>query len=169
MPREVDGGLRLAGALQDAARLRAQRKHVARAAQVRGLGLRVDGRQNGRGAVGGGDAGRRPPARLDRDRERRAEVGRVLLDHRRQLEGVAPLLGQGEADQPAPLARHEVDRLRRDLFGGDDEIAFVLAVLVVDDDDELARAKVRDGFLDARKRVRFSHFEIVSHAGWLAP
>ena len=54
--------------------------------------------------------------------------------------------------RPAALARHEVDRLGRHLLGREHEVALVLAVLVVHDDDELARAEVLDGALDGGER-----------------
>ena len=54
-----------------------------------------------------------------------------------------------EADEPAPVHRHEVDGLGRDLVGGHREIAFVLAVLVVDQDDHLAGADLVERVVDA--------------------
>ena len=53
-----------------------------------------------------------------------------------EVELVAALLGQGDADEAAALARHEVDRGGRDVLGREAEVALVLAILVVDDDDE---------------------------------
>src|SRR5262249_39200717 len=44
---------------------------------------------------------------------------------------------------------HEGDLLGLRLLGGHDEVALVLAVLVVDDDDQLAGRKGRDAVLDA--------------------
>ena len=88
----------------------------------------------------GGDAGGDALARLDRDGERGAERRLVLLGHRPQLELVAALVGQAEADEPARVRRHEVDRLGRDELRRDRQVALVLAVRVVDDDDELARS-----------------------------
>jgi hypothetical protein len=46
-----------------------------------------------------------------------------------------------QADQPAAVTRHEVDRLRRDLRGGHRQVALVLAILVVDDHDHPAGLK----------------------------
>ena len=76
----------------------------------------------------------------------------VPLGHRPQAELVAALLGQAEADQPAAVRRHEVDRLGRRELGGDRQVALVLAVGRVDDDDELALADVLDRLLDRRER-----------------
>jgi hypothetical protein len=49
------------------------------------------------------------------------------------------------------VRRHEVDRLRGRELGGDDEVALVLAVRIVDDDHELAVANVLDRVLDRRE------------------
>ena len=40
--------------------------------------------------------------------------------------------------RPRPYGHHEVDRRGRHLFGGDGQVALVLAILVVDDDDHPA-------------------------------
>ena len=39
----------------------------------------------------------------------------------------------------------------RDLFGGNGQVAFILAILVVDDDQHFAIAKIFNGFLDGSK------------------
>jgi len=74
---------------------------------------------------------------LDGDAERGVEASAVLLvvDHEWDPQLVQPLSRHGQADQPTAVAGHEVDDLRRGLLGGDGQIAFVLAVLVVHDDD----------------------------------
>jgi hypothetical protein len=46
----------------------------------------------------------------------------------------------------ARVPRHEVDRLRRDEVGGDDDIAFVFAILLVDQDDHAAGLQFSDDF-----------------------
>ena len=101
------------------------------------------------GAVVRRDPGRDAFAGLDRDRERGAERRLVLVRHLAQAELVAALRREAEADQPAAVRGHEVDRLRRDELRGDREVALVLAVVVVDDDDEAARADLLDRLLDA--------------------
>ena len=65
---------------------------------------------------------------------------------------LAALAGQAEADQPARMRRHEVDRIRRGELRCDDEIALVLALGVVDDDHHLPVPDVLDGLLDRRER-----------------
>jgi hypothetical protein len=104
--------------------------------------------------VGGGDAGRHAFARLDGDREG-GLVGRlVVVRHRPQVEVVAALLCQAETDEPAPVRRHEVDRLRRGELRGDRQVALVLAVGGVDHHHELPLADVLDRLLDRREGRR---------------
>ena len=57
-----------------------------------------------------------------------------------------------QADQAAPVAGHEVDRLGRDGGGRHRQVAFVLAVLVVDDDDHPPGADGLDGVVDRGER-----------------
>ncbi len=150
-PREVDGGLGLSRALQDAARARAEREDVAGLDEVVRRRGRVDRDLDRVGPVVGRDPGRDALARLDRDGERGAERRLVLVGHLAQAELLAPLGREAEADQPPPVGRHEVDRLGRDELRGDREVALVLAILVVDDDHEPARADLLDRLLDGRE------------------
>ena len=151
-PGEVDGRLGLAGAPQDAARLRAQREDVAGLDERVGALARVDRDLDRVRAVVRGDAGGHALARLDRDGERRAVRGLVAVGHLAQPEVVAALLGQAEADQPARVHGHEVDRLGRRELGRDRQVALVLAVGGVHHDDELALADVLDRLFDGRER-----------------
>ena len=150
-PREVDRGLGLARALEDAAGARAQREDVARLDEVVRALARVDRDLDRARAVGGRDPGRHAFARLDRDRERGLERRLVVVRHRLEAELVAALLGEAEADEPARVRGHEVDRLGRGELGGDREVALVLAVRGVDDDHELALADVLDCLFDRRE------------------
>ena len=105
----------------------------------------IDGDADGVGAVGGGDAGGDSLAGFDRLGEGGTEAGGVLLRHGRQAQVVGTLLGEGEADEAAAVAGHEVDSLGSDVLGGQGEIAFVLAVLVVDHDDHAAGLDIGHG------------------------
>ena len=91
-------------------------------------------RNDRRRAVGGGDASPRA-LQIDWDAERGAERRGVGADSERNLEFVEACAGHGEADLTAAVLRHEVDRFRRDLRRRHGEIAFVLAILIVHDDD----------------------------------
>src|SRR5439155_1028659 len=150
-PREVHRRLGVAGAAQDAARHRPQRKDVARAGEILGPHLRIDQRADRDRAVVGGGAGRDATSGVDRHGERGRHGRRVVRDHHRDLEFVQPLAGHRYTDEAAAVLGHEVDGLRRDLVGGHDEIALVLAILVVDDHEDASRADLLDGRLDARK------------------
>ena len=146
--REVDRRLGLPGALEHAAGLGLEREHVAGLDEVarRGSGSIATWIVRARSAAR--DAGRDAVARLDRDRERGLERRLVLGRHQVEAELVAALGRQREADQPARLLGHEVDRLGRRELGGEHEVALVLAVLVVADDDHLAGADVLERLLD---------------------
>ncbi len=50
--------------------------------------------------------------------------------------------GQRQADQAAPVLGHEVDGFRRDEVGRQDQVAFIFAVFLVNEDDHAAGANV---------------------------
>ncbi len=85
--------------------------------------------------------------------------------------------GSDEADQAAAVGGHEVDRLGRGHLGGDHEVALVLAVLVVDEDEHAAVAGVVDDLFDRRNRVAPVVFHGsgglvihgARHSGWPVP
>ena len=72
----------------------------------------------------------------------------VLRRHLPEAQVLQPLLGHGQADQAASVLGHEVDGFGRDLLGGHRQVAFVLAVLVVDDHDHAAGADLLQRGLD---------------------
>src|SRR3546814_20476716 len=59
------------------------------------------------------------------------------------------VLREREADQPAPVRRHEVDRVGGHHLRGDDEIALVLAILLVDEDEHAAVLRLVDDLFGA--------------------
>ena len=65
---------------------------------------------------------------------------------RMKLEAVAFLRRQREAHDAARVGNHEVDRGGRAFFGGDDQVAFVFAVLVIDQHDHAAGLEFLDRF-----------------------
>ena len=110
--REVHAGFGLAGANEHAAVARAQREHVAGARKILRLGLGIDGGKNRDGAVGGADAGGDAEARVDGFAEGGAVDGGVDRRHQREMQLVAALLGERQADQAAAVLGHEVDGVR---------------------------------------------------------
>ena len=81
----------------------------------------------------------------------------ILLAHERQPEFLDALAGHGEADQAARVAGHEVDRVRGGELRGDDKIALVFPVLVIDQDEHPAVAGFFDQFLGAGDVFRQLH------------
>src|SRR5258705_405718 len=72
-------------------------------------------------------------SRIDGHRKGRTEAGGVLTRLRREMEFFDSLGSQGETDQPTGMFGHEIDGLGRDVLGGNDEIAFILAIFVIDE------------------------------------
>ena len=136
--REIDAAFSLAGALENAAGTGAQGEDVAGHDEVFGAAVVSDRGEDRRGSVSGGNAGRHAFAGFDGNREVRAELRVVVAGHHGQLQLVADVGGQGEADEAAAVVGHEVDDLRGHEFGGDGQIAFVFPVLVVHEDDHPA-------------------------------
>src|SRR6266478_782478 len=118
----------------------------------RGVHQRADGDR----AIVGGGAGGHAPASVHADREGGAERRGIVRDHHRDLQLVEALAEHGHADEPAPVLGHEVDRLRGRLLGGHEQVAFVLAVLVVDHDEHATGADLLDAFLD-RDELGLAH------------
>src|SRR6266404_9692705 len=155
---EIHGCFGLPGADEDAAIASAQRKNMAGAREILRLGLRIDGRQNGDGAVGGADSRAYADARVHRFGKRRAVNGSIDGRHEREAKLVAALFREGHADQAAAVLSHEVDGVGSDFLGGHGEVAFVFAVFVVDEDDHAALTDFFDGFFDGGEMgVVFSH------------
>jgi hypothetical protein len=125
---------------------------VARLDEVAGALRRVDRHLDRVGAIRCRDPRRDALAGLDRDRERRLVRRLVVVGHRPERELVTALLGQAQADEPASVRGHEVDRLRGRELRGDREVAFILTVRGVDHDDQLPLADVLDRVVDRGER-----------------
>src|SRR5699024_6880538 len=112
------------------------RDDVARADEVHSGRVRcAEGGDRGR-PRGGGDAGA-GAVQVDGDPVGGAVAVAVLVVHRRQRQPVARVVGQRDAHEPGGVAHGEGDQRRRRVRGGEDEVALVLAVGVVDDHDRL--------------------------------
>ena len=85
---------------------------------------------------------------IDGHGEGGAERRIVGADHRRQVQAFGLIDGDGRADDPAAVTDDERHLLRRAERSGADEIAFVLTVVVVGDDDEFAASERLDGLGD---------------------
>ena len=131
---------------------------VSRASEVRGTGFGVGQSADRGGAVVDRDARRASLAQqIDRNGEGRSEQRGVVLLHHVQFELGATLLRQRCAQDATALLKHEIHDLGGDLFRGDDEIALVFAVLVIDDDDDFSVAEVLDDLLHAIEHRLLCH------------
>src|SRR4029078_13290619 len=73
--------------------------------------------------------------------------------HQRNFELVETAGQHRQTNQSAAIARHEVDGIRRHLLVVHLQVPFVLAILVVANDDHPALAESLDGVLDSRERA----------------
>ena len=146
--REIDARFGLSGANEHASIPRAQRKNVAGPRKILRPRLGIDRGENGDRAVGRADACRDAETSVDRFGERGAVHRSIDRRHQRQMQLVAAIFGERQADQPARILRHEIDGFRRDFFGGHREVAFVFAVFVVDEDNHPPLADVFDSLFD---------------------
>jgi len=136
----------VAHALQHATIARAQREDVTAVPEVRRNGRRIHGDANRRRAILRADARRHAKSRrrVDGGDVRRPVAIEVRFGDRRQPQRVDPVAREREADHPAAALVHKIDHRRRDKLRGANQIPFVLAILVVRDDDELAVADGAD-------------------------
>ena len=144
--------LGVAGAREHAALLRHQREHVPGRDDVGRFGAGLDRDADGSRAVGGGDAGGDALGGFDRNRERGAEPAMHVAAHQRQRKLLAALLRQRQADKAAAEARHEVDVRGSSMRGGHQQVAFVLAVFVVHQDDHASPVDFVDDLGDRTDR-----------------
>lgn len=125
----------MAAPFQNTAGPGAQRKHMPRADDIRGLGSRRNGGADGGDTVGRRHAGGHAFAGFDRYREGRAVAALVVGNHGRQAQVVQRFIGQAQAHDSAAVANQLGHDGHGEFVGGYDEIGLVLAVVVVHQDD----------------------------------
>src|SRR5438874_7106020 len=122
--------------LQNAIPASAKWKNVTRACQIFGARAWVNCRQDGLATVvrrnSRCDAS---PFGIDRNCKCRAPKGAIEWHHLAEFKGIRSLTGNSQANQSTRMRSHEVDGLRSDFLRGNDDIAFVLAVFIIDDDN----------------------------------
>jgi hypothetical protein len=141
---QVATGLGMAGAHQHTTVNSLQRKDMARLDQVRRLCVYCHRRLHGAGPVRGRDTGGHALGGFDGDRERGAFLVAVAGHHGWQLQALAGLACQCEADQPASETRHEIDGGGIHVLGRQHQVAFVFAVFFVHQDHHATRSQVGD-------------------------
>ena len=126
-----------------------QRKHVPRPDEVLGTALLIDDRLNRGAPLERADAGL-AIAVIDRHREVRHLLA-ARRHHRLQIQPAGGLCRHWHADLAAAVRHQEVNELRRDLFRGDDEVALILTILRIQNDDRQPQRQSFQALFDARK------------------
>jgi hypothetical protein len=148
--------LRMPGARKNPTCLRDQGKHVTRLHDVVGRGVGGGRHADRVRAIGRGDAGRYALGGLDRHGEVGAVRGPVHGGHRRKVQLSRPCVGDRHADETAAEACHEIDRVGRHAIGGEHEVPFVFAILLVDEHDHPPRLHLGDDLDNRCDRHRSS-------------
>ncbi len=166
--RHVHRRLGMAGAHQHAAFSGQQREDVAGGGDVAIVLGGVDGDRHGVGAVMGGDAGRDAFAGLDGDGEGGGVARAVGARHQLKMQLLGPLRREREADEPAAVLGHEVDGVGRGHLRRDDEVALVLPLLGIDQDEHVPVARVLDHLLDGGERGMVAGLAQDRHGRWVS-
>jgi hypothetical protein len=146
---EVNRGFGLPGADEDSTVLGAQGEHVARPGEVFGVGGRVNEREDSRCAIGNGDAGA-AVGDVDGHGEGGFMAGGIATDHHVEPQGSETFGAHRHADEASAVGCHEVNGVGSGELGCHNEVAFVLAILVIYDDDDLAVLDVFDSLFNGR-------------------
>ncbi len=159
-PAEVDRRFGVARTHQHAAILGDQREDVARPDEIRAARIVVRKVADCRRAVVGGNPGCRAVPVIDRNRKRRAVNSVAVRDHRRKMQAPRGFRSQWRADDTAGMADDERHLLRRRVYRCEDQVALVLAVVVVRHDDDIAAGECFDHLRNTGLRQG-----LISHRG----
>ena len=168
--RDINGGLGMAGTHQNAAVASRQWEDMAGGDDVlRALG-RVDRHGHCARPVGGADPGGDAGFGLDRGRESRLHAFPIVAAHGLKAERLHPLTVQRETDETATVRCHEIDRIGCGHLCRDHQIAFILPILVIDENKHAAIARFVDNLFrtDDNRRlvIRFEKaFELGQRIG----
>ena len=142
---QVDGCLSMPCAGQHAAVLRIKRIDMAGTAEslrgTLGVGQRLDGFGTVMTAYAGGTAFKF----VNGYRKRGAQHAGIVLNLMFQFQHPTAFVGNRRTQHATSVFQHEVHFFRRNEFGGRNQVAFVLAVLVVNYNHELSFTKVLYG------------------------
>ena len=159
-PRQIHARLRVPRAPQHAAGFCPQRENVTRLHEIERLRFRIDQKLNRPRPVVRADARAHAFRRVDRDREIRPKTLPIFQHHPLQPKLLRPLLRDRRADQPAPMHRHEIHRLRRDLLRRHHEVALILPILIIRHHHHAPGADVFDDVFDGIKLRRGRHGDV---------
>ncbi len=147
---EIDRAFGLTGADECAAGAGAEGVDVAGAEEIGGAELRVDGHLDAFSAFFGRDSGGAAVfgMEVDGDGEGCAAGCGVYGGLGVELEAVALIFGEREAHVTERVLEHEGDCFGRGELGGEDKVAFVLAIFVIGEDDHFASAEIGEAVFD---------------------
>ncbi len=151
---EIHAALGLTGADECSAVSGAEGVDVSRAKEVVGLGVVGDGNLDGGGTVFGADAGGDTKAfgGIDGDGEGGSELGGVVFGLAMESEAIALFGGERKADESSAMGDHKVDGFGGDELSSVDEVALVLAVLIINQDNGSPRFQLFDGLWNTHER-----------------
>ena len=155
---EIDGRLGMAGAHEYATVAGNQRKDVAGPHELGRSGIGVGERPHGVAALLGRDAGNQAVTEIDRDGEGSAKRRVIVGDHRLELQPAGRLARHGRANDSGGMPNEERKFVRRGVDGGDDQVALVLAVVVVGDHHDLTAPESGNGLRHPFRFCRHSAF-----------
>ena len=147
-PRHIDCRFGMSRADKNATVARDQWKDVAGRDNIISALAGINRHRNCPRTIRRRNARRHAFARFDRRGERSLMPCSVRAAHQLETELVNARLRHGQTDQPAPVRRHEIDRVGRRHLRRDDQIAFILAILVIDQNIHPTIARFLDNFLD---------------------
>ena len=110
--------------------------------------LRIDCRADGMCSVGSGNAGGHTLTRLDGNGKSGLVTAFIAAFHEFQAECFGAFARQGQTDQPAPIFCHEIDCLGVGILTDNAQIALILSILIINQNEQLALSGIFDNVLD---------------------
>ncbi len=135
---QIDAGLGVAGTRQYTTRLGHKGENMSGLGQVFHAGIGPDRSANRMGTVVSRNTRCNSFRGLDGNGEIGGKPALVFIHHQGQTKLVTALPGQGQTNQSAAEARHEVDVFRAHLGSGHDQVAFIFTVFIIHHHDHAA-------------------------------
>ena len=151
--REIHRRFRVAGAHQRAAFPRHQRKDMAGRHDMLTPHFRINRNRDSARTVSRRNARGHAIPRFDGNGEGGLMPRAIGLRHQRQAQLIHARTRHGKADQAARITRHEIDRIRGRELRGDHQIAFILTVFIIHQDEHAPTARFFQQFLGRRDEV----------------
>ena len=154
-PHQVNGCLGVAGTFQHALVNGAQGVDVTGTAKVLWLAVRIGQRADGHSAVVHRHACCTAVKQVNGHRKRGAQHRSVVINLHIEVQFMTAFGSDRCAQDASPFSQHEIHLLLCNLFGSDNKVAFVLSVLIVNNDNKFASFQLLDSFIDG---IQFDFF-----------